>query len=81
LKGCFERNFNIFKQIYAVDLHSQQQGESSGFSLNLPEGERVREFERRITSAKKAGIEVGGLNARTVEHWYRIGWYLLFYTR
>ncbi|KIY51801.1 hypothetical protein FISHEDRAFT_36406 [Fistulina hepatica ATCC 64428] len=79
LKGCYERNFNLFKQIYAFEVFNNQNNnlDVSG----LPEPDRVREIERRLQGARKAGCDIGTLNARVVDHWKRRGWYQLFYNR
>ncbi|KAG6830652.1 hypothetical protein H0H92_015549 [Tricholoma furcatifolium] len=77
LKGCYERNFNLFKQIYAYEIyHAHAPGLSS-----YNEADRLREYERRLQSARKAGCDVGNVTARTVDHWHRVGWYDLFYRR
>lgn len=77
LKGCYERNFNLFKQIYAFEsFHSH-----SGSVNSLNEADRLREYERRLQSARKNGCDVGNITARTVDHWHRVGWYELFYRR
>jgi len=79
LKGCYERNFNLFKQIYAFEVYSSQLG--NGPVNYSAEGERLREYERRLQLARKGGCDVGNLNARTVDHWHKAGWYNLFYSR
>lgn len=78
LKGCYERNFNLFKQIYAFESFH---GHSLGSIAGLPEADRLREYERRLQAARKAGCDVGNITARTIDHWYRVGWYDLFYRR
>lgn len=77
LKGCYERNFNLFKQIYALE---NALGHPGALRANA-ESERLREYERRITSARKSGCDVGNITARTVEHWFNRGWYQLFFQR
>lgn len=77
LKGCYERNFNLFKQIYAFESYSPHSPNISGLS----EADRLREYERRLHLAKKAGCDVGNISARTIDHWHRMGWYELFYRR
>ncbi|KAF5382132.1 hypothetical protein D9615_004308 [Tricholomella constricta] len=77
LKGCYERNFNLFKQIYAFERFHAPAGNLS--SLN--EADRLREYERRLQTARKAGCDVGNVTARTIDHWHRVGWYELFYRR
>ncbi|EGN99105.1 hypothetical protein SERLA73DRAFT_160636 [Serpula lacrymans var. lacrymans S7.3] len=79
LKGCYERNFNLFKQIYAFEAFNLQIGNGPVNSIN--EGDRLREFERRLQGARKAGCDVGNVHARTIDHWHRSGWYNLFYRR
>ncbi|KAG6854375.1 hypothetical protein C0991_007366 [Blastosporella zonata] len=77
LKGCYERNFNLFKQIYAYEsYHAHAQNLSS-----YNEADRLREYERRLQTARKAGCDVGNVTARTIDHWHRLGWYDLFYRR
>ncbi len=80
LKGCYERNFNLFKQIYAFESWAHQLG-SSVSSSGMSEADRLKEYERRLQGAKKAGCDVGNITARTIDHWHRAGWYQLFYTR
>ncbi|KAG5645525.1 hypothetical protein DXG03_005800 [Asterophora parasitica] len=77
LKGCYERNFNLFKQIYSFETFHARAANLSA----LNEGDRLREYERRIQSARKAGCDVGNVAARTIDHWHRVGWYDLFYRR
>jgi hypothetical protein len=79
LKGCYERNFNLFSQIYAFESFHAQSG--SGPIMALSEADCLREYERRLQTARKAGCNVGNITARTVDHWHRIGWYDLFYRR
>ncbi|KAG6850716.1 hypothetical protein H0H93_009874 [Arthromyces matolae] len=77
LKGCYERNFNLFKQIYAYEVYN-----AHAPNLNsLNEADRLREYERRLQGARKAGCDVGNVTARTIDHWHRMGWYDLFYRR
>ncbi|KAF8624527.1 hypothetical protein AX15_005838 [Amanita polypyramis BW_CC] len=78
LKGCYERNFNLFKQIYAFETFN---GHSGASIMTLPEADRLREYERRLQTARKAGCDVGNITARTIDHWHRVGWYDLFYRR
>lgn len=77
LKGCYERNFNLFKQIYAFEQFHVPNNNLS----HLSEADRLREYERRLAAARKAGCDVGNITARTIEHWHRRGWYDLFYRR
>ncbi|KAG6909966.1 hypothetical protein DXG01_014235 [Tephrocybe rancida] len=77
LKGCYERNFNLFKQIYAYELYHAHAQNLSSYN----EADRLREYERRLQSARKAGCDVGNVTARTIDHWHRLGWYDLFYRR
>ncbi|TFK40263.1 hypothetical protein BDQ12DRAFT_711658 [Crucibulum laeve] len=79
LKGCYERNFNLFKQIYAFETYHAHAG-SPNIS-QLAEAERVREYERRLQTARKNGCDVGNITARTIDHWHRMGWYKLFFMR
>jgi len=77
LKGCYERNFITFKQIYALEVfHS-----NLSTVLQSNESDRIREYERRLQTARKAEIDIGNLSAKTIDHWHRIGWYNLFYQR
>lgn len=78
LKGCYERNFNVFKQIYAFETFHSHAGP---VMQGLSEAERVKEYERRIAIAKKAGCEIGNLLPKTLDSWHRLGWYNLFYRR
>jgi hypothetical protein len=79
LKGCYERNFNLFSQIYAFESFHMHAG--SGPIMVLSEADRLKEYERRLQDARKAGCNVGNITARTIDHWHRNGWYDLFYGR
>jgi hypothetical protein len=79
LKGCYERNFNLFKQIYAYETYNARIG--LGPITALTEADRIRQFEQRLQAAKKAGCDVGNISARTIDHWQRSGWYDLFHNR
>jgi len=79
LKGCYERNFNLFKQIYAFESYHAHL--NSGPMPALSEADRLREYERRLQVARKAGCDVGNITARAIDHWHRAGWYDLFYRR
>ncbi|KAJ7220037.1 hypothetical protein GGX14DRAFT_354739 [Mycena pura] len=79
LKGCYERNFNLFKQIYAFETYHIQAG--TGPITAHGDADRLREYERRLSSARRAGCDVGNITARTVDHWHHTGWYELFYRR
>ncbi|KAG2017863.1 histone acetyltransferase mst2 [Coprinopsis cinerea AmutBmut pab1-1] len=77
LKGCYERNFNVFKQIYAVEAFHGHPG-----PYQTPnESDRTREYERRLQLARKASTDVGNVTARIIEHWFARGWYELFFRR
>ncbi|KAF5367092.1 hypothetical protein D9758_003975 [Tetrapyrgos nigripes] len=80
LKGCYERNFNLFKQIYSFETFHNQNG-TLGVNPNLSEADSLREYERRLHTARKAGCDVGNITARTIDNWHRNGWYELFYRR
>ncbi|KAF4571480.1 hypothetical protein EYR40_007948 [Pleurotus pulmonarius] len=79
LKGCYERNVNLYKQINSFERFQLQSGNPS--VKGLAEADRLREYERRLQTARKSGIEVGNIAARTVDHWHQLGWYDLFYSR
>ncbi|KAJ7164039.1 hypothetical protein C8R43DRAFT_879486 [Mycena crocata] len=79
LKGCYERNFNLFKQIYAFETFHVHAG--TGPNTAHGEVDRLREYERRLSAARRAGCDVGNVTARTIDHWHRTGWYDLFYRR
>ncbi|KAJ7454743.1 hypothetical protein FB451DRAFT_1184600 [Mycena latifolia] len=79
LKGCYERNFNLFKQIYAFETFHAHAG--SGPITSHGEADRLRDYERRLGAARRAGCDVGNITARTIDHWHRTGWYDLFYRR
>ncbi|KAJ6630976.1 hypothetical protein B0H10DRAFT_2159873 [Mycena sp. CBHHK59/15] len=79
LKGCYERNFNLFKQIYAFESFHAHAG--TGPITSHGEADRLRDYDRRLTAARRAGCDVGNITARTIDHWHRIGWYDLFYRR
>ncbi|KAJ7183171.1 hypothetical protein C8R46DRAFT_885015 [Mycena filopes] len=74
LKGCYERNFNLFKQIYAFETYHAHAG--SGPITAHGEADRLRDYERRLGAARRAGCDVGNITARTIDHWHRTGWYL-----
>ncbi|KAF9266517.1 hypothetical protein L218DRAFT_996694 [Marasmius fiardii PR-910] len=79
LKGCFERNFNLFKQIYAFEnFHAQQQAVNI---LSWADADRLKEYERRLQNARRGGCDVGNITARTIDHWHRVGWYSVFHHR
>ncbi|GAW07779.1 histone acetyltransferase mst2 [Lentinula edodes] len=80
LKGCYERNFNLFKQIHIFENFLGATG-SLELSPDLSETDSLREYERRLASARKAGCDVGNITARTIDQWHRNGWYSLFYSR
>ncbi|KAJ3811328.1 hypothetical protein EV368DRAFT_40823 [Lentinula lateritia] len=80
LKGCYERNFNLFKQIHIFENFLGATG-SLELSPELSETDSLREYERRLASARKAGCDVGNITARTIDQWHRNGWYGLFYSR
>lgn len=79
VKGCYERNFVVFKQIYAFETFTSgmQQADVDTDS----EVDRLREYERRIYAARKAGFHVGNLSSRILDHWHRMGWYATFHSR
>jgi hypothetical protein len=79
VKGCYERNFVVFKQIYAFETFTvgMQQADVDSES----EVDRLREYERRIYAARKAGFHVGNLSSRILDHWHRMGWYGTFHSR
>ncbi|KAJ7510422.1 hypothetical protein B0H11DRAFT_2168737 [Mycena galericulata] len=79
LKGCYERNFNLFKQIYSFETYHAHAGH--GPITSHSEADRLRDYERRLGSARRAGCDVGNISARTIDHWHRSGWYDLFYRR
>lgn len=72
LKGCYERNFNLFKQIYAFETFHVHAG--SGPITSQGEADRLRDYERRLVAARRAGCDVGNITARTIDHWHRTGW-------
>ncbi|KAG6332468.1 hypothetical protein ID866_6624 [Astraeus odoratus] len=79
LKGCYERNLNLFKSIHAFETFHGRAGNPPVTGIN--ENDRLREYERRIQLARKGGCEIGNVNARTIDHWHRTGWYDLFFRR
>ncbi|KAI6155545.1 hypothetical protein BKA82DRAFT_991504 [Pisolithus tinctorius] len=79
LKGCYERNFNLFKSIHAFETFHGRAGNPPVNGVN--ESDRLREYERRIQLARKGGCDIGNINARTIDHWHRTGWYDLFCKR
>lgn len=88
VKGCYERNFVVFKQIYAFEtftanMHHQTDGSPADQERLRSENEteRLREYEKKIYAARKAGFHVGNLSSRILDHWHRTGWYTLFYDR
>lgn len=79
LKGCYERNFNLFKSIHTFEAFHIRAGNPPVTAIN--ENDRLREYERRIQLSRKGGCDIGNVNARTVDHWHRTGWYELFRKR
>ncbi|KAA1467546.1 hypothetical protein DENSPDRAFT_926695 [Dentipellis sp. KUC8613] len=79
VKGCYERNFVVFKQIYSFETFTAQM--QRGNVDTESEVDRVREYERRIYAARKAGFHVGNLSSRLLDHWHRMGWYGIFHSR
>jgi hypothetical protein len=59
VKGCYERNFVVFKQIYAFETFTVGMQQTDVDSES--EVDRLREYERRIYAARKAGFHVGKL--------------------
>jgi hypothetical protein len=45
------------------------------------QGERHRDWERRIQAARKNGFDLGSVSVRLLEQWHKTGWYQLFYSR
>ncbi|KAF7327469.1 hypothetical protein MKEN_00325300 [Mycena kentingensis (nom. inval.)] len=80
LKGCYERNFNLFKQMYSFEMYHQANG-TGPMNMQQSEADRLREYERRLGLARRGGCEVGNISARVLDHWHHIGWYKLFYGR
>jgi hypothetical protein len=68
----------LFKQIYAFE---NAHGQGAANMANWSDADRLREYERRLQIARKAGSDVGNITARTIDHWHRVGWYDLFYQR
>ena len=79
VKGCYERNFVVFKQIYAFETFTANMQQADVDSDS--EVDRLREYERRIYAARKAGFHVGNLSSRILDHWHRMGWYATFHSR
>ncbi|KAI6099706.1 hypothetical protein F5141DRAFT_1066518 [Pisolithus sp. B1] len=79
LKGCYERNFNLFKSIHIFEIFHGRAGNSPVNGVN--ESDRLREYERRLQLARKGGCDIGNISARTIDHWHRTGWYDLFCSR
>ncbi|KAI0067188.1 hypothetical protein BV25DRAFT_1070422 [Artomyces pyxidatus] len=79
VKGCYERNFVVFKQIFAFETFTANMQQADVDSEN--EVDRLREYERRIYAARKAGFHVGNLSSRILDHWHRMGWYNTFHSR
>ncbi|KAF8199629.1 hypothetical protein BJ912DRAFT_658803 [Pholiota molesta] len=63
LKGCYERNFNLFKQIYAFESAHGQPGVSGAALASLSEADRLREYERRLASSARAATSAASLRA------------------
>lgn len=80
LKGCYERNLNVFRQLYTFETFNGEPRLSPN-NRSLPEADRLREYERRLQAVKKSGEEVGNISARTIDHWQNMGWFHLFYRR
>lgn len=88
LKSCFHRNLEVFKQIYAFEsyLLSPDRPASPEPGLQVLQGgpeepARGAIVERRLSSARDAGVPVGNLSLKMLDHWFRMGWYELFKNR
>lgn len=80
IKGCYERNFAVFKNVYAFEEFTSNMQPSSTMDPDS-EVDRVREFERRIYAARRAGFNLGSLTSRLLDHWHQMGWYKTFHSR
>jgi len=79
VKGCYERNSVVFKQMYAFETFTagmQQANVNSDSKVD-----RLREYKRRIYAAQKAGFHVGNLTSQILDHWHQMGWYATFHSR
>ncbi|OCH95420.1 hypothetical protein OBBRIDRAFT_788308 [Obba rivulosa] len=88
LKSCFHRNLEVFKQIYAFEsfLLSPDRPPSPEPGLQVLQGgpeepARAAVVERRLAAARDAGVPVGNLSLKMLDHWFRMGWYQLFKNR
>ena len=86
MKGCYERNFAVFKNIFAFEEFIAHFPSSNGAGDNnidadAAESDRLREYERRIYTARKSGFNTGSLSSRLLDHWHRAGWYNVFHSR
>ncbi|KZV73140.1 hypothetical protein PENSPDRAFT_627823 [Peniophora sp. CONT] len=80
IKGCYERNFAVFKNVYAFEEFTSNMQPPSTMDPDS-EVDRVREFERRIYAARRAGFNLGSLTSRLLDHWHQMGWYKTFHSR
>ncbi|EMD34094.1 hypothetical protein CERSUDRAFT_125796 [Gelatoporia subvermispora B] len=88
LKSCFHRNLEVFKQIYSFEsfLLSPDRPLSPEPGLQVLHGRpdepaRATIVERRLAAARDAGVPVGNLSLKMLDHWFRMGWYELFKNR
>ena len=54
---------------------------TGGDMTNLTLAEKLQVFDKQLHLAVENGKDVGKLSARTVEKWYRLGWFKLFDSR
>lgn len=54
---------------------------SSGDISNMLPADKHQIYAKQLLAASKSGKEVGQISARSVEKWYRLGWFKLFDNR
>lgn len=89
LKSCYHRNVETFKQIFAFEVfltRARSEGtvpdEMSALATHSdPSIARQAYLEQRLEDARTAGVPVGNLNVKVIDHWHQNGWYGMFKTR
>ncbi|KAI0649285.1 hypothetical protein C8Q79DRAFT_949823 [Trametes meyenii] len=75
LKSCFHRNLEVFKQIHAFQLYSNNYLRQ--LQTENPDAEQPN-VDIVLDAARAAGLNVGSLNVKVIDRWYETGWYELF---
>lgn len=70
--GAFDRSFKIYKNIVHFESYTGNGGGDPDTNSN------EEQLEIRLKGARETGKDVGALRVKTIEKWYRMGWYTLF---